>query len=159
MVLALGYNSSEVLNKENECIAYFLVRLGLAPTLPAYTPSGTVAIEQISLASQRLPLTLIHGCCRTGKTWESTPDGRMGWDEYLVRQGFPVYVIDQVSRGRSAANAAQITSVRAGKTAAADTPPVFMAGQEAAWAIFRFGPEYPKVYPGMMFPLEVQEEF
>ncbi len=165
MVLALGYNSSEVLNKENECIAYFLVRLGLAPTLPAYTPSGTVAIEQmyvryqIPLASQRLPLTLIHGCCRTGKTWESTPDGRMGWDEYLVRQGFPVYVIDQVSRGRSAANAAQITSVRAGKTAAADTPPVFMAGQEAAWAIFRFGPEYPKVYPGMMFPLEVQEEF
>jgi pimeloyl-ACP methyl ester carboxylesterase len=134
-------------------------------TLPAYAPSGTVAIEQmyvryqIPVASQRLPLTLIHGCCLTGKTWESTPDGRMGWDEYLVRQGFPVYVIDQVSRGRSAANATQITSVRAGKTAVNETPPVFMAGQEAAWAIFRFGPEHPKVYPGMMFPLEAQEEF
>ena len=30
---------------------------------------------------------LIHGCCLTGKTWETTPDGRMGWDEYSVRQG------------------------------------------------------------------------
>ncbi len=134
-------------------------------TLPAYAPSGTVAIEQmyvryqIPLAARRLPLTLIHGCCLTGKTWESTPDGRMGWDEYFVRQGFPVYVIDQVARGRSAANASLITSVRAGKTAALETPPVFMAGQEAAWTIFRFGPEYPKVYPGMMFPLEAQDEF
>jgi pimeloyl-ACP methyl ester carboxylesterase len=134
-------------------------------TLPAYAPSGTVAIEQmyvryqIPAAAQRIPLTLIHGCCLTGKTWESTPDGRMGWDEYFVRQGFPVYVIDQVSRGRSAANATQVTGVRAGKTAAAETPPVFMAGQEAAWAIFRFGPEYPRVYPGMMFPLEAQDEF
>jgi pimeloyl-ACP methyl ester carboxylesterase len=134
-------------------------------TLPAYAASGTVAIEQmyvryqIPVAPQRPSLTLIHGCCLTGKTWESTPDGRMGWDEYFVRQGYPVYVIDQVSRGRSAANATQITSVRAGKTPAGETPPVFMAGQEAAWAIFRFGPEYPKVYPGMMFPLEAQEEF
>jgi hypothetical protein len=33
-----------------------------------------------------------------------------------------------------------------------------VAGQEAAWAIFRFGPEYPKVFDGMQFPLEAQEE-
>ena len=50
----------------------------------------------------RPPLVLIHGCCLTGKTWETTPDGRMGWDEYLVRRGFPTYVIDQAWRGRSA---------------------------------------------------------
>jgi len=29
--------------------------------------------------------------------------------------------------------------------------PVFMAGQEAAWAIFRFGTEHPGVHPGMRF--------
>jgi hypothetical protein len=34
-------------------------------TLPAYAPSGTI----------------------TGKTWETTPDGRMGCDEYFVRAG------------------------------------------------------------------------
>lgn len=134
-------------------------------TLPAYAPSGTVAIEQmyvryqVPVEAKRLPLTFIHGCCLTGKTWETTPDGRMGWDEYFVRRGHPVYVIDQAGRGRSAANATGVISVRAGKTDAKDTPPVFMAGQEGAWAIFRFGPEYPKVFPGMRFPLEAIDEF
>ena len=134
-------------------------------TLPAYAPSGTVAIEQmyvhyqVPVNAKRLPLTFVHGCCLTGKTWETTPDGRMGWDEYFVRKGHPVYVIDQVSRGRSAANATAVTSVLAGKTAPSQVPPVFMAGQESAWAIFRFGAEYPKVFPGMRFPLENIDEF
>jgi pimeloyl-ACP methyl ester carboxylesterase len=134
-------------------------------TLPAYAPSGTVTVEQMYVRYQvpaganKLPLTLIHGCCLTGKTWESTPDGRMGWDEYFARAGHPVYVVDQVSRGRSAANVTPVTGVRAGKVAAGDTPPVFMAGQEAAWAIFRFGTEHPKVHPGMRFPLSAIDEF
>jgi len=138
-------------------------------TLPAYAPSGTITVEQMYVHYQipaqipggpkKPPLTLIHGCCLTGKTWETTPDGRMGWDEYFVRQGFPTYVVDQVSRGRSAADPSIINSVKLGKTAVDKTPPVFSAGHEAAWAIFRFGPEYPKVYPGMQFPLEAVDEF
>ena len=134
-------------------------------TLPAYAASGTVAVEQMyvrfqePVAAKRLPLTFIHGCCLTGKTWETTPDGRMGWDEYFVRRGHAVYVIDQVSRGRSAANATQVTAVRAGKMPADQTPPVFSAGREGAWAIFRFGSEYPKVHPGMRFPLGAADEF
>ena len=134
-------------------------------TLPAYAASGTITVEQmyvhyqIPAARTGVPITLIHGCCLTGKTWETTPDGRMGWDEYFVRRGYPVYVIDQVSRGRSAANATTIDAVKIGKAGAADLPPVFAAGHEAAWAIFRFGTEYPKVHEGMQFPLEAQEEF
>jgi hypothetical protein len=134
-------------------------------TLPAYAASGTVAVEQMYVRYQipsgvkRVPITMIHGCCLTGKTWETTPDGRMGWDEFFLRKGHPVYVVDQVSRGRSAANATSITAVKAGQLTAADTPPVFMAGQEAAWAIFRFGGEFPNVYPGMLFPLTAIDEF
>jgi hypothetical protein len=134
-------------------------------TLPAYAASGTVTIEQmyvrfqIPTGAKRVPITMIHGCCLTGKTWETTPDGRMGWDEFFLRKGHPVYVADQVSRGRSAANATLITAVKAGQVAGADTPPVFMAGQEAAWAIFRFGAEFPNVYPGMLFPLTAIDEF
>ena len=134
-------------------------------TLPAYAASGTVTVDQMYVHYQvpatksGVPITLIHGCCLTGKTWETTPDGRMGWDEYFVRRGFPVYVIDQVSRGRSAANATAIDAVKMGKAGAADLPPVFAAGHEGAWAIFRFGTEYPKVNPGLLFPLEAQEEF
>ena len=76
-----------------------------------------------------------------------------------MHRGHPVYVIDQVSRGRSAANATTVTAVRAGKTPPAETPPIFMAGQESAWAIFRFGPEHPTVFPGMLFPLQSIDEF
>lgn len=134
-------------------------------TLPAYAPSGTITVGQmyvhyqIPAAAKHVPVTLIHGCCLTGKTWETTPDGRMGWDEYFVRQGFPTYVIDQVSRGRSAFDPAPINAAKAGKTPVDKVPAIFAAGHEAAWAIFRFGPEYPKVFDGMKFPLQAQEEF
>ncbi len=59
-------------------------------TLPAYAPTGTVTVDQMYVRYQvpakaaRQSITLIHGCCLTGKTWETTPDGRMGWDEYFV---------------------------------------------------------------------------
>lgn len=133
--------------------------------LPAYAPGGTIAVEQmyvryqVPVAPQRKPVVFIHGCCLTGKTWESTPDGRMGWDELFVRRGFPTYVVDQASRGRSAADPSAIVQVKAGRAPADKLPQIFGAAQEGAWTIFRFGPEYPKVFPGMQFPLEAQAEF
>ncbi len=134
-------------------------------TLPAYAPAGTIAVDQmyvryqVPVAPSGPPVVFIHGCCLTGKTWESTPDGRMGWDELFVRKGHPTYVIDQASRGRSAADPSAIVAAKKGQAPAEKIPPVFAAGREAAWAIFRFGPEYPKVFPGMQFPLEAQGEF
>ncbi len=134
-------------------------------TLPAYAPAGTITVGQmyvhyqVPAGAKGLPVTLIHGCCLSGKTWETTPDGRMGWDEYFVRAGFPTYVIDQVARGRSAIDPSPFNHVKTGKVPPADTPPIFSAGHEAAWAIFRFGPEYPKVFDGMQFPLQAQDEF
>ncbi len=134
-------------------------------TLPDYAPTGTITVDQMYVRYQipvdpkGRPITLIHGCCLTAKTWETTPDGRMGWDEYFLRKGHAVYVVDQVARGRSAADPSVINSVKLGKTPPDRLPPVFSVGHEAAWAIFRFGPEYPKVYPGMRFPLDAIGEF
>ena len=135
-------------------------------TSPRYAAVGTVTIDQMYVRYQipadvgkRRPLTLVHGCCLTGKTWETTPDGRMGWDDYFARRGHPTYVIDQVHRGRSAANVAAINSAKLGKTPTEQLPNVFAAGHEAAWAIFRFGAEYPQVFPGLRFPLAAQGEF
>ena len=142
------------------------VRSDTLSTLPAYAPSGTVSVDQMYVRYQvpaavdgRPALVLIHGCCLTGKTWETTPDGRSGWDDYLLRKNYPVYVIDQASRGRSAANIAAINAVKTGTAPPDRLPTVFSAGHEPAWAIFRFGPEYPKVVPGMQYPLEAQAEF
>lgn len=47
------------------------------------------------------PIILIHGGVGTGQAFLSTPDGRTGWAQYFARQGFAVYVPDQVARGRS----------------------------------------------------------
>lgn len=133
--------------------------------LPAYVPSGTVSVDQMYVRYQvpagasAAPIVLVHGCCLTGKTWETTPDGRMGWDEYFLRRGHPVYVVDQVWRGRSASDISAINRVKSGKAPVDKLPTVFAAGHEGAWAIFRFGPEYPKLFPGMKFPLAAQSEF
>ena len=56
----------------------------------------------------------MHGCCLSTKSWQTTPDGRMGWDEYFVRQGFDTYMIDQVSRARSGFDAREYNLVRYG---------------------------------------------
>src|ERR1051326_8995192 len=105
------------------------------------TPSGTVTIDQVYVRYQ-IPVgasgdsvTFIHGCCLTGKTWETTPDGRMGWDEYFVRKGHGVYVIDQAWRGRSAGNPSAINRVKSGKAAVDQLPPVSSASHEEAWGI------------------------
>jgi pimeloyl-ACP methyl ester carboxylesterase len=133
--------------------------------LPAFDSAGTITVNQmyvryqIPVAAKQAPVVFIHGCCLTGKTWETTPDGRMGWDEQFVRQGFPTYVIDQASRGRSAANPSAIVAVKGGRAQPDALPQIIGAGHEGAWAIFRFGPKYPDVFPGMQFPLEAQEEF
>jgi pimeloyl-ACP methyl ester carboxylesterase len=141
------------------------VRSDTLSTLPQYAPAGTITVDQMYVRYQvpanarRHSVVFIHGCCLTGKTWETTPDGRMGWDEFFIRKGYPTYVVDQAWRGRSASNPSVIVSARLGKTPPEKLPPIFFAGREDAWAIFRFGPEYPKVFPGMQFPLEAQAEF
>ena len=141
------------------------VQSGTLSINPSYPASGTITVDQVYVhyqvpvnSKRHYPLTLIHGCCLTGKTWETTPDGRMGWDQYFVRKGFPVYVVDQAWRGRSAGSPAAISAVKMGKAPIKELPGVFSAAHDGAWTIFRFGPEYPKAFPGVQFPLEAQAE-
>ncbi len=141
------------------------VRSESLSTLPAYAPGGTVSIDQVYVRYQTpvvatgVPLLLVHGCCLTGMTWETTPDGRMGWDEYFLRRGHAVHVMDQAWRGRSAGFPTQINPVRTGAAPVTQLPTVFAAGREDAWGIFRFGPRFGESYPAMRFPLSAQAEF
>ncbi len=47
------------------------------------------------------PVVMIHGGGQTGVNFLGTPDGRRGWADYFVANGYAVYVVDQPSRGRS----------------------------------------------------------
>ena len=65
---------------------------------------GQIYVEVLAPKEQRrpYPLVLIHGAAQTATNWMGTPDGREGWAEYFVEQGYVVYMIDQPMRGRSA---------------------------------------------------------
>jgi pimeloyl-ACP methyl ester carboxylesterase len=109
-------------------------------------------------AAKHAPVVMVHGCCLSSKTWETTPDGRMGWSEYFVRKGRSVYLADQVSRGRSGFDSSVITAVKAGTAQPSTLPNVIAASHQVAWTVFRFGPSYPKAFDDGQFPVEAAEE-
>jgi len=47
------------------------------------------------------PIVMVHGAIQTGTNFTGTPDGREGWAQYFLRQGYAVYVVDQPGRARS----------------------------------------------------------
>src|SRR5262249_18292464 len=71
-------------------------------------PNGTYQVEQMHAQSflvqnrkGRLPLLLWHGGGLTGVTYETKPDGKSGWLNYFLRQGWDIYISDAMERGRS----------------------------------------------------------
>jgi len=54
---------------------------------------------QIPVNARTLPLVMWHGFGQFSKTWETTPDGREGFQNIFLRRRFPVYLIDQPRRG------------------------------------------------------------
>jgi len=131
----------------------------------ASTPAGDVTVNQMYVSYQvpqggerRLPVVMVHGCCLSSKTWETTPDGRMGWNEYFVRRGRPVYLADQASRARSGFDASTFSAVRAGTLPPTALPAIIYASHQIAWTVFRFGPSYPQTFPDGQFPVEAVDE-
>jgi hypothetical protein len=92
---------------------------------------------QVPANARRLPLVMWHGHGQSAKTWETTPDGREGFQNIFLRRRFPVYLVDQPRRGR-----ASRSTVPMNLTAAPD---------EQLWfGIFRLG-RWPNLFPGVQF--------
>lgn len=128
-------------------------------------PGGHVTVNQMYVrymvpqgGDGNVPVVMVHGATLTGKSWETTPDGRMGWDEYFVRKGHPVYVPDQVGRGRSGFNQAVFNDVRAGSVPAASLPRWLRFSDEVVWPNFRFGAKPGVPYPDSQFPVAAVDE-
>lgn len=51
------------------------------------------------------PIVMVHGGGGQGTDWLETPDGRDGWVDYFVADGWDVYVVDRPGHGRSQSNA------------------------------------------------------
>jgi len=126
---------------------------------------GNITVNQmyvhyrIPAGKKGIPLVLVHGSNHTGMTYETTPDGREGWATWFVRQGHPVYVVDHSGRGRSGFNPTPVNAVRDGGADPKNLPTFFLGPIDRAWWNFRFGPEYPKPFPGLQFPLEALDQY
>ncbi len=128
-------------------------------------PGGRITVNQMYVrymvpqgGDGNPPVVMVHGATLTGKSWETTPDGRMGWDEYFVRRGHPVYVPDQVGRGRSGFNQAVFNNVRAGSVPAANLPRALRFSDEGVWPNFRFGLKPGQPFPDTQFPVTAVDE-
>jgi len=95
---------------------------------------GDITINQMYVqyqtpvkGGQHVPVVMVHGCCLSSKTWETTPDGRMGWSEYFVRKDRSVYLADQVSRARSGFDPTIFSAVKAGTAPPSQLPNVLSA--------------------------------
>jgi hypothetical protein len=131
-----------------------------------YSNTDTISVDGMYVqfevpqgTAKNIPIVMIHGCCLTAKSWEDTPDGRMGWYEYFVRKHHAVYLPDQSGRARSGFDASSINSVALGDNPPATLPDIFTFGRTSAWDLFRFGPRYPTAWKDSQFPLEALAEF
>jgi pimeloyl-ACP methyl ester carboxylesterase len=128
-------------------------------------PAGHVTVNQMYVrfmvpqgGDGNVPVVMVHGATLTGKSYETTPDGRMGWDEYFVRRGHPVYVPDQVGRGRSGFNQAPFNDVRAGAVTPNTIPGFIRFSDEVSWPNFRFGSAPNAPYADTQFPVAAMDE-
>lgn len=93
---------------------------------------------QIPVKPRKYPLVFLHGAGESKKTWETTPDGREGYQTIFLRRQFSVYLLDQPRRGE------------AGKSTVAAT--ITPTPDEQFWFTqFRIG-NYPHYFPNVQFP-------
>jgi pimeloyl-ACP methyl ester carboxylesterase len=136
-----------------------------ADELGGLGPGGHITVNQMYVrymvpqhGDRNVPVVMVHGATLTGKSWETTPDGRMGWDEYFVRKGHPVYVPDQVGRGRSGFNQAVLNDARAGSKPTSELPVWLRFSDEGVWPNFRFGATASQPFADSQFPVAAVDE-
>ncbi len=97
---------------------------------------------QIPPDARNLPLVLWHGGGQFSKTWETTPDGREGYQTIFLRRGWAVYILDQPRRGRAGRSTVGTTLT--------PVPGPGATGEQGIFVRFRIG-IWPDYFPGVQF--------
>lgn len=113
------------------------------PLRPAQPPGQTYrgdhayAYYQVPQNPRKLPLVMLHGAGQFSKTWETTADGREGFQSLFLRRNFSTYLVDQPRRGDAGRSTVGTTLT--------PTP------DEQMWFNqFRLG-TWPNLFPGVQF--------
>lgn len=116
----------------------FALADALKPTGQTFHGDHAYAFYQIPVKARKYPLVFLHGAGQSKKTWETTPDGREGFQNIFLRRGYGVYLLDQPRRGE------------AGKSTVSAT--ITPTADEQFWFTqFRIG-NYPEYFEGVQFP-------
>ena len=94
---------------------------------------------QVPVNAKKLPLVFLHGGGQSKRTWETTPDGREGFQNIFLRRGFTAYLVDQPRRGE------------AGFTLASGDAMTPMYYDRTMFTLFRLG-RWPEYYEDSQFP-------
>lgn len=99
-------------------------------------------LYQQPVNARKFPLVFLHGAGSSAKVWESTPDGREGFQNIFLRRNFSVYLVDQPRRGK------------AGRSTIAET--IKPVTDDLMWFTqFRIGAGL-NFYPGVQFPQDTE---
>jgi hypothetical protein len=135
------------------------------PSAHAPARDGDITVNQMyvqyqipMMGDRHVPLVMVHGCCLSSKTWETTPDGRIGWSEYFVRHDRSVYLAEQASRGRSGFDPSEFYEIILRKRTIAQMPSIVSSTHQFAWVMFRFGPKFGEVFADEQFPMQAVGE-
>ena len=77
----------------------FNPRQPMTPNGQTYHGDHAYAFYQIPVDARKLPIVMWHGAGQFSKTWETTADGREGFQNIFLRHHYGVYLIDQPRRG------------------------------------------------------------
>lgn len=56
---------------------------------------------QAPVKAKKNALVFLHGYGQSGKTWETTPDGRDGFQNIFLAKGYKTFIVDEPRRGRA----------------------------------------------------------
>lgn len=66
-----------------------------------YHGDHATVFYQIPENPNKYPIVMLHGAGQSSRSWETTPDGREGFQNIFLRRGFSIYLVDQPRRGES----------------------------------------------------------
>ncbi|MBA3997099.1 MAG: alpha/beta hydrolase [Candidatus Accumulibacter sp.] len=84
-------------------------RKPMVPDGQTYRGDHAYAFLQIPVDARKLPIVMWHGAGQFSKTWETTADGREGFQTIFLRRRFGVALVDQPRRGNAGRSMAEAT--------------------------------------------------
>jgi len=116
----------------------FDVNDALKPQGQTFHGDHAYVFYQIPVKARKYPLVFLHGAGQSKKTWETTPDGREGFQNIFLRRKYPVYLLDQPRRGEAGKSMEEVI--------------IKPTADEQFWFTqFRIG-NYPDYFPNGQFP-------